>query len=163
MRLLMKEAPLAFLAACVLAACGSSPTPSAGGLSPSPVVSAAAVTPGCNLVPGSLVTAQLGIAVGNPRATTTALVTTCMYTVGSNPSGIIIRFQTHEDHAGFIDGKSNFNSTTDVSGVGDEAYSSVLASYTALVARKGTVEIEITSKAALAKERSLMLALFAEL
>ena len=69
----------------------------------------------------------------------------------------------HEDHAGFIDGKSNFNSTTDVSGVGDEAYSSVLASYTTLVARKGTVEIEITSKASLAAERALMLTLFAEL
>ncbi len=159
----MKAAPLAFLAACVLAACGSSPAPSAGGLSPSPVVSAAAATPGCNLVPGSLVTAQLGIAVGNPRVTTTPLVTTCMYAVGSNPSGIIIRFQIHEDHAGFINGKSKFNSTTDVSGVGDEAYSSKLASYTSLVARKGTVEIQIISKASLAAERGLMLALFAEL
>jgi hypothetical protein len=85
-----------------------------------------------------------------------------MYAVGANPSGVVIRFQIHEDHAGFVDGKSNFNSTTDVSGVGDEAYSSMLATYTALVARKGTVEIEITSKAGLAAERRLMLLLLAE-
>ena len=159
----MKAAPLAFLAACILSACGSSPAPSASGSSPSPLASSATKSPNCDLVPGSLVTAQLGIAVGNPKATTTPLVTTCMYAVGSNPSGMIIRFQIHEDHASFMVGKGNFNSTSDVIGVGDEAYSSKLATYTALVARKGTVEIEITSKASLAAERGLMLALFAEL
>jgi hypothetical protein len=85
-----------------------------------------------------------------------------MYVVGSNPSGVIIRFQIHSDHASFLNGKANFNSTSNVSGVWDEAYSSVLATYTALIARKGTVEIEITSKAALAAERGLMLTLLAE-
>ena len=159
----MKAALLAFLAACALAACGSSPAPGASGTSPSPVASSAAKNPGCDLVPGSLVTAQLGLAVGDPKVTTTPLVTTCMYTVGSNPSGVIIRFQTHEDHAGFLTGKQRFNATSDVSGVGDEAYSSKLATYTALVARKGTVEIEIVSKAGLAAERGLILTLFGEL
>jgi hypothetical protein len=82
-----------------------------------------------------------------------------MYAVGSNPSGVIIRFQIHEDHAGYMRGRAGFSSTSDVSGVGDEAYSAVIASYTTLVARKGTVEILLTAKAALASEKSLMLIL----
>jgi hypothetical protein len=154
--------PLGVLAAFALAGCGSSPSSGATRPSSSPVASIAAAKPGCDLVPGSLVTEKLGISVGDPRVTANALVTTCMYAVGSNPSGVIIRFQIHSDHASFLNGKANFNSTSNVSGVGDEAYSSVLATYTALIARKGTVEIEITSKAALAAERGLMLTLLAE-
>lgn len=161
----MKEAarlPLAFLVVWLLSACGGSPSAAPGTASPSASPAASAKAPGCDLVPGSLVTAQLGIAVGNPKATSNPLVITCMYAVGANPSGVIIRFQIHEDHASFVDGKSKFNSTTDVSGVGDEAYYAMLATYTALVARKGTVEIEITSKAGLAAERRLMLTLLGE-
>ena len=153
---------LALLVALLVSSCGGSPSAAPGASSPSASPAASATTPGCNLVPGSLVTAQLGIAVGNPKVTSNPLVTTCAYAVGANPSGVLIRFQIHENHASFVDGKSKFNTTTDVSSVGDEAYYSVLASYTALVARKGTVEIEITSKASLTAERRLMLMLLAE-
>jgi hypothetical protein len=151
--------PLAFLAACSLSACGSSPaaTPATTSPSPTPVASAVATKPGCDLAPGSLVAAQLGMQVGDPRATTTTLVTVCMYAMGSNPAGVIIRFQTSEDHASFLTGKGGFPSTSNVGGVGDEAYSAVLASFTTLVARKGTVEILITAKAGADAERGLML------
>lgn len=157
-------AGLAFglLAACALAACGSTPSTGASSSSPSPAASVAAAKPGCDLVPGSLVTGKLGITVGDPKVTATTLVTTCMYTVGANPSGVVIRFQTHEDHAGFVNGKSKFLSTSDVSGVGDEAYTAVLANYTTLVARKGAVEIEVTSKATLGAEKDLMLTVLAK-
>jgi hypothetical protein len=163
MRFLMKAGAglsLALLSACVLSACGAAPAATSG--SPSPAASAAATKPGCDLAPGSLVTAQLGVAVGDPEVTTTTLVTTCLYPAGSNPAGVIIRFQIREDHAGFLVGRAGFSSSADVSGVGDEAYSNVLASITTLVARKGTVEILITAHAGLPAERSLMLILLAK-
>jgi len=163
MRFLMKAGTrlsLTLIAAVVLFACGSSPAATSG--PPSPAASVAATNPGCDLAPGSLVTAQLGVAVGDPRATTTSLVTTCMYTVGSNPSGVIIRFQINEDHAGYSLGMAAFSSTSDVSGVGAEAYSAVIASYTTLVARKGTVEILLTAKAVLGAEKGLMLILLSK-
>ena len=90
---------LGLLAACALAACGTVPATGRSSLSPSPAASVAAAKPGCDLVPGSLVTEKLGITVGDPKVTATTLVTTCMYTVGANPSGVVIRFQIHEDHA----------------------------------------------------------------
>jgi hypothetical protein len=163
MRFLMKARAtlsLVLLAACVLSGCGSSPA--ATSRSPTPAVSAESIRPGCELVPGSLVTEKLGITVGDPTAHSTILVTSCLYAIGSNPNGVVIRFQIDDDHALFVDGKSDFPSTSDVSGVGDEAYSAVLASYTTLIARKGTIEIEITSKAALATEKGLMLDLLAK-
>lgn len=103
---------LGLLAACALAACGTVPATGRSSPSPSPAASVATAKPGCDLVPGSLVTEKLGITVGDPKVTATTLVTTCMYTVGANPSGVVIRFQIHEDHAKFVDGKSNFLSTS---------------------------------------------------
>ncbi len=50
----------------------------------------------------------------------------------------------------------------DVSGLADEAYSSVANNYSTLVARKSSTGILITSKATLAAERSLMVILLAK-
>jgi hypothetical protein len=166
MQILMRaraSLPLALLTACALSACGSSSTSSPGAASPSPSpVASVAAKPGCDLAPGSLVTQQLGVSVGDPKVTTTTLVTVCQYTVGSNPSGVLIRFQIHADHAGYSHGREALSDSADVSGVGDEAYTIVIAAYRTLVARKGTVEILITSKAGLAAERGLMLILLAK-
>lgn len=150
---------LALLAAG-LYACGSAPAATSS--SPTPAVSAVAAKPGCDLAPASLITEHLGVAVGDPKVTTTTLVTVCMYAVGSNQSGVLIRFQIHEDHAAYMQGRVAMSGTSDVSGVGDEAYSVVIASYGTLVARKGTVEILLTAKAGLAAEKDLMLILLSK-
>ena len=147
---------LALLAAWLISACGS-PAASPAATSPSP--SAAATPPGCDLAPASLVKAQLGLTVGDPNVTTVASVTTCAYAVGSNPFGVLIRFQVGQDHGSFATGRAGFPSTVDVSGLGDEAYSSVANNYSTLVARKGSNGILITSRASVAAERSLMVIL----
>ncbi len=164
MRLVMRRgasAALALLATFLIAGCGSSSTAGSGTVSPSP--GGAHAKPGCDLAPASTVNAHLGVNAANPVATVNGPVTVCMYAVGSNDSGVIVRFQSGMDHAGFIAARAGFTSsgqtTSDVGGVGDEAYSSILADFTTLVARKGTVEILITAKASLDAERGLMLEL----
>jgi len=159
--------PLALLATWLISACGS-PTASPGGATASPgpvgspVPSASASNPGCDLAPAALVKAQLGLAVNDPVVTTTSQVTTCAYAVGSNPFGVLMRFQVRQDQGSFAAGRAGFPATVDVSGLGDEAYSSVANLYSTLVARKGSTGILITSRASLAAERSLMVILLAK-
>ena len=163
--------PLALVATWLITACGSptaSPAASASPSSapssaPSPVPSAAATRPGCDLAPAALVKAQLGLTVSDPNVTTTTQVTTCAYAVGSNPFGVLIRFQVNQDQGSFATGRAGFPSTVDVSGLGDEAYSSVANGYSTLVARKGSIGILITSRATLTAERSLMVILLSKL
>ena len=158
---------LAFLAIWLIGACGS-PTASPGGAtaSPSPagspVPSASASNPRCDLAPAAVVKAQLGLAVNDPVVTTTSQVTTCAYAVGSNPFGVLIRFQVRQDSGSFATGRAGFPATVDVSGLADEAYSSVANYYSTLVARKSSTGILITSKATLDAERSLMVILLAK-
>ena len=167
MRVLMKAAaslPIALLATCLVAACGSpGASPSASPSAPtSPAPSAAALVPGCELAPAALVKAHLGLTVSDPVATTTTKVTTCAYAIGSNPYGVLIRFQVGQDSASFATGRAGFPATANVSGLGDEAYSSVANLYTTLVARKGTTGILITSRATFVGERSLMVVLLSK-
>ena len=169
MRVLMKAAaglPLALLATWLISACGSPTSSPAASGSPSsaasPVPSAEATRPGCDLAPAALVKAQLGLAVNDPNITTTTSVTTCAYAVGSNPFGVLIRFQVRQDQGSFATGRAGFPATADVSGLGDEAYSSVANSYSTLVARKGSSGILITSRATVAAERSLMVILLSK-
>ncbi len=158
---------LALLATWLVSACGSptaspvasSPSPSTAG---TPVPSAAPSNPGCDLAPAALVKAQLGLAVNDPNVTTTSQVTTCAYAVGSNPFGVLIRFQVRQDQGSFAAGRAGFPATVDISGLGDEAYSSVANNYSTLVALKGSTGILITSRATVAAERSLMVILLAK-
>ena len=153
--------PVALLATCLVAACGSpAASPSASpSAATSPTPSAAALVPGCELAPAALVKAHLGLTVNDPVATTTTKVTTCAYAIGSNPYGVLIRFQVGQDLASFATGRASFPDTTSVSGLGDEAYSAVANPYTTLVVRKGSTGILITSQVTFAAERSLMVIL----
>jgi len=158
---------LALLATWLISACGSpTASPGAATTSPSaafsPVPSAPASNPGCDLAPASLVKAQLALAVSDPKVTATTSVTTCSYSVGSNPFGVLIRLQVREDSGSFASGRAAFPATADVSGLGDQAYSSVANNYSTLVALKGSTGILITSRATLAAERSLMVILLAK-
>jgi hypothetical protein len=161
---LVGRAALALLVALVLAACGSSSVAAPGAASPTP--SRAPAKPGCDLAPASTVKAHLGVQAAEPRATTNGPVTVCAYAVGGNENGVIVRFQTGFSHSAFLTGRDGFTQsgqpTADVAGVGDEAYSSALADFNTLVARKGTVEILITAEASVDAERGLMLELLAK-
>jgi hypothetical protein len=152
----------------LIAGCGGgSPTgspsggPTSGQPSLSPTPTPAGVSVGCALAPASEVSAALGISASNPITTTNSTVTICTY-----PGGALIRFQTGETAANFAVGKAGFGqhgeSVSDVSGLGDAAYSSSLASTNTLVALKGSIEILISSSASLAKERVLMQELLAK-
>ena len=159
--------PLALLATWLIGACGSpTASPAATGASPSPapstVPSASATRPGCDLAPAALIKEQLGLAVSDPNVTTTTQVTTCAYAMGSNPFGVLLRFQVRQDEASFRAGRAGFKDTVNVSGLGDEAYSSAQNAYSTLVVRKGTIGILITSRATLAAERSLIVILLAK-
>ncbi len=170
---------IVMVVAVALGACGkkasvshrgsaSSPTsaPAATSLasSPSPTRTHSSAT--CNIVSAAEVNAALGTAVTAPQVNGTNPLTVCTYSGGTPLKAVIVRFQTGEDPAIFASGKAGFNSngqaTTDVSGYGDEAYSSLLQGaagtigVSTLVARKGDVEVLITAPTALAPVGVLM-------
>jgi hypothetical protein len=151
----------------VIVGCGvGSPTgspsggPTSGQPSLSPTPTPAGVSIGCALAPASEVSAALGISASNPSTTNNSPVTICTY-----PGGALVRFQTGEDAASFAVGEAGFGqhgeSVSDVSGLGDAAYSSSIAGSNTLVTLKGSLEILITSSASLANERVLMQELLA--
>jgi hypothetical protein len=88
-------------------------------------------------------------------------VRVCNYAAGANPRSVIIRYETGSDAARFGQARAEFEShgekTADVTGVGDQAYSSLLGSTGTLVARKGSTEVLITGPAGIDAERQLML------
>lgn len=154
-------------AAAALAACsgGSTPAPKAppttnGGSSPTSTSSsggatstttALAAAPSCSLVPASQVNSALGVNVGDPTSAVNGSVTTCTY--NGTPGQVIVRFETGETPATFQAGKAGFahngEPTTDVSGLGDAAYSSSVGSgqfqTNTIVVLKGSLELLVTA------------------
>ena len=127
-----------------------------GGPSPTLVKPTTAVD--CGSVTAAQVNAALGTLVGAPNINrSNPPVSVCTYSGGTPFRTVIVRAQGGQDAAGFALEKEAFNrngqTTTDVPGYGDEAYSSVLTagsiSVSTLVARKGDVEILITSRSTL--------------
>jgi hypothetical protein len=133
----------------------------------------AAADPSCALAPQQMVRAALGGTVGQPSQTinhtSVATVVVCKYgSVGSNE--VTIRFQTNENAATFAQAKNNFaangQSTKTITGFEDEAYVSTISltsnlAVTTLVARKGTLEIEVAALASLRSEEALEAKIFA--
>jgi len=78
-------------------------------------------------------------------------VTVCTYS--GTPGPVIVRFQSGEDPSTFAAGKQSFaqngETTDDVAGIGDGAYSSTSGSGQAqtntLVVLKGTIELLVTA------------------
>ncbi len=135
-------------------------------------VTSAAADPTCALAPTQMVGAALGSAVGQPsqavNRTSVATVVECTYST-AGPDDVTIRFQTKEDASGFAEGKSNFAGgppVKDIAGLEDQAYVSAVSlgggsALTTLVARKGTLEIEVVSRASLSSEETLVSKIFA--
>lgn len=163
--------------AVVLTGCGSSTSADHGGQGSAPPASASrtqdnrgSAQPTCALVSASLVNAALSADVGNPVQTVNSIVTVCEFS-GQKAGHVTVRFQTSEDAASFAVGRKGFDAngepTRDVAGFADQAYSSTLGSgdlvLNTLVARQGSVEILVSSKADVDAEKTLERQLFAKL
>jgi hypothetical protein len=162
-----------------IAGCGSPNPPaatgataSAGTATNSGSAASAAADPTCALAPPPMVGAALGGTVGKPsqavNRTSVATVVECTYSTASLDD-VTIRFQTKEDASGFAAGKSNFASgpsIKNIAGFEDEAYVNTVSlgggsALTTLVARKGTLEIEVVARASLSGEETLESKIFA--
>jgi hypothetical protein len=115
------------------------------------------------------INAALGLGVNEPTVNGTGAVRVCMYTPAPGKSGnAIVRFQGKNDAAQFAAAKAIFKNSgqpmADMSGVGDEAYSSTLSAgnvvNNTIVARKGSLEILVTSHASLDQEKVFINGLF---
>jgi hypothetical protein len=90
-----------------------------------------------------------------PASTSQPPVLLCTYSDGTNPDSVLIRYQTGVSMADFNTAKQGFNDhgepTTDISGLGDAAYSSTVPGTTppanTVVVLSGSVEVLITSSA----------------
>jgi hypothetical protein len=126
--------------------------------------------PTCAVAPAAVVNAALGTDLGDPDETDNGIVTVCAYQ-GASAGHVTVRFQTQEDAGAFAQGRAGFDSngepTKDFPGLGDQAYSSSLGAGSSaiktLVARKGAVEILVSSKASVDAEKTLVQQLFAKL
>jgi hypothetical protein len=148
-------------------------TASAGTAATNGSVASAGADPTCALAPPQMVSAALGGTVGKPsqaiNRTSVATVVVCSYTT-TGSEDVTIRFQNKEDASGFAEGRSNFaaggQSVKDIGGFEDQAYVSTISlgggsAITTLVARKGTLEIEVASQAILSREEALESKIFA--
>jgi hypothetical protein len=123
-------------------------------------------------MPASLVNSALGTDLGNPSQNGANSATVCQYQ-GAKAGSVIIRVQTDDTAAGFATERATFEKTgqptKDLAGFGDEAYTNTrhmplnLPDMNTLVARKGQVEILITSSASIAAEQQLEQQLFAKI
>lgn len=160
-------AGLALCTAFVLSACSGGGNPStsvsssttaarssstsAAGQSTSTSTAPSEAAPSCSSVPASEVNSALGVNVGSPTSVVNGPVTTCTY--NGTPGQVIIRFQTGENASTFAAGKAGFakngETTTDVSGLGDAAYSSSVGSgqfqTNTIVVLEGSIELLVTA------------------
>jgi len=119
----------------------------------------------CAIVTVAEVNAALGTTATARHVDSNPPATVCTYAGGASSRTVIVRFQTGQDANAFADDKAVYDSggqtTTAVSGYGDEAFSSVLpvpgsVGVTTLVARKGDVEVLISAPTALGPVEALM-------
>jgi hypothetical protein len=173
---------LLFASACVLglmAGCASSPStttedtpaPDSSVASENAGATGSAVHPTCALAPVSVIKETLKIDVSAPTETSSAGIVECSYMSAASGHNVIVRFSTDQDANTFAglrdDAENGGEPTTDVSGVGDEAYQSSVefgdTVTNTMVARKGTVAIQVDAVASLDAEKALLTKLFAAL
>lgn len=125
-------------------------------------------TPRCAAAPVALVGAALGYALRGPIETDSHAVVVCTYGMASGTGVAVVRFQSGESSATFSRDRATFvahgQQVTDIGGFFDEAFSSSFKSGTnTVVARKGSVEIQVISGAGFAQEKNLITELFSRL
>lgn len=150
--------------ACVTAVATAGACERSTSANPPAPTGAGGTKPSCGVAPASLVSSTLGVTVGEPQETDNGRVVTCLYAPGADSSAVTVRFQTGTGAAEFTAGRQGFASTnqptTDVPGFADEAYSSTLGSgamaVNTLVARRGELEILVSSSASIDAEKALI-------
>jgi hypothetical protein len=125
----------------------------------------------CAAIDGTLLTSVLGGSYGAPREIQTGPITVCGYTSPGALGAVTIRVDSSSDAARFAGAKAalvaNKQVARVVKGLGDEAFSASLSAggvtLTTVDARKGAMEILVSSGATLAKEKALVAKLFTAL
>jgi hypothetical protein len=160
-------AGLALTGCASSASTGTSGSPStAGSLTPSH-----AAKPSCDAAPAAMVNAALGTNVKEPTAQNLNTVVVCTYLPVSGSGAVILRIQTDMTNSTFKQARSvsdaNGLPTTDLPGLGDQAYTSTLSAGSVVtntvVALKGTVQILVSSPAKVDAEQAFVKQLFDKL
>lgn len=119
----------------------------------------------CAIVGVAEVNAALGTTTTARHVDSSPPATVCTFAGGTSSRTVIVRIQNGEDANSFADDKAVYDSggqtTTVVSGYGDEAFTSVLpvpgsVGVTTVVARKGDVEVLISAPTPLGPVEALM-------
>jgi hypothetical protein len=125
----------------------------------------------CGKAPASVVKSTLGFTVTEPQESFDETEIECTYRSVGNGNSLVVKFRTGQDAASFARNRRDADSTgmptTDVDGVGDQAYATAeefdaLVSNT-LVARKGSVQMSVTAPATIEQEKAFVKAVFAAL
>ena len=137
----------------VTAACGSS-----GSSASSPKAAQAAAQGSakkdCSSVPASRVNAALGTSVSDPTKDTAGNAVVCAFPQNGNPMAVIIRFEADStlDEMQTVrkQGDATGVKSTDVSGLGDAAYSSEIDApgvppVATVVAQRGGLNVQVTA------------------
>ena len=137
----------------------------------SPGVTAPSVPgPACTVASAALVSSKLGVTLTGPNLDQGPAATICTYDNPSNqPQSATVQVTKGATTASFASGRRGFAShgetVTDVVGLGNEAYSATLSvaniTNTTMVARKGSVEVLITTTAPADRVPALMTAVLA--
>jgi hypothetical protein len=122
----------------------------------------------CALAPAAVVKSTLSIDVSPPAQVANGAATECTYLSGVGGSTVTVRMQTGDGAEAFAIGRRGFDEggqpTSDVSGLGDEAYMSSTefgdVVTNTLVARKGAVEVLVAAAAPVAAEKALIQKVF---
>lgn len=124
--------------------------------------------PACTVATAALVGGKLGFTLAAPNVDRGPTATVCTFDSPSDRSqSATIQVQTRATAESFAKGREGFATHGEpvaaVAGLGDEAYTATLtvakSTNTTLVARKGTIEVLITTTAPADRLRSLMTAL----
>ncbi|CCH28713.1 hypothetical protein ABZ816_27325 [Actinosynnema sp. NPDC047251] len=169
--MVIKNALAAVLGLAVLTACTATPesAPTTGDSAPPTTTSttqAAVAGIDCAKAPADVVGAALQLNLKHPRQEIDGKLVTCHYDGGGAMTSV--RFATGADAASFAKGKEGFGSggqrAKDLPGFFDEAYTGSLGTGEVLVntlaARKGPLEVVVTSGANFEQEKKLVTALF---
>ncbi|MDR6598644.1 hypothetical protein ACFFSW_08325 [Saccharothrix longispora] len=117
----------------------------------------------CDDAPQDVVATALGLRLQHSRQAIRDTVVTCTYDGG----GAVVRFRTGADAASFAEGRGAQDHVEDVPGFHDEAYRATTTRgevvQTVVAARRGTVEITVTSGATVDRATRLVDTLFARL
>jgi len=162
---------LVALGPAVLAGCTSAPDdpppPATSSEQAAPITTQGEVDPvNCADAPEEVVGAALRLNLSHPRETVDGSAVTCRYEGGGVETSV--RFRTGADAGAFAEGKERAagggRKVKDLPGFHDEAYTATLGTgevvENTLVARKGPVEIAVTSGANFEQEKKLVSELF---